>query len=322
MRPALHQAPLGVALVHRAIVACVLGGALAFVVLPGLALAADPSSTPAPASSSEPTPSPDPTATPDPTPTPPPDPAPDPDPEPAPTTTTPTSMNLFVDSLFRYQDPDWRACAAASTRSMLNFVAVNDTASEGALWQTTNSMAIQDRILRWARHHDTLDGGHGTDPHGWRNALNYFGWGPDALQAGSRVYDDRAYRKYGRAMKAAVRALISTGKPVGLAGWRGRHAQMITGYYGLSGDPFARNSEGRYANDFTVRGFYLSDPLRKSNAVDRKISYRALRDTTTYKWRFQRFYERDSKLDDPYTPGYRKSRAEWYRRFVLILPIR
>ena len=42
----------------------------------------------------------------------------------------------------------------------------------------------------------------------------------------------------------------------------------------------------------------------------------------TYKWRFQRYYEKDSRYDDPYTPGYRVSKTEWYCRFVLILPIR
>lgn len=317
MRPAFHPSALGPAVVRHLVLAFALGAALAFVALPRLALAADPSSPAEPASSSEPTPSPDPTPTPTPEPTPDPTPAPDP----TPTASAPSSMDLFVGSMFRFQDPDWRACTAASTRSMLNFIAVSDTAGDGALWQTTNSMTIQDRILRWARHHDTLEGGHGSDPHGWRNALNYFGWGADTLQAGSRVYDDRSYRRYGRAMKAAVRALVSTGKPVGLVSWRGRHAQMITGYYGLKGDPFARDEAGKYANDFSVRGFYLSDPLRKSKAVDRTISYHALRYTTTYKWRFQRYYERDSKLDDPYTPGYRKSRDEWYGRFVLILPL-
>ena len=48
--------------------------------------------------------------------------------------------------------------------------------------------------------------GDGSDPHGWRNALNYYGWGAGALDAGARVYDDFSYSSYGCAMKAAVRA--------------------------------------------------------------------------------------------------------------------
>jgi len=231
-------------------------------------------------------------------------------------------MNLFVASSFRFQNPDWRACTAASARSMLNFIAVNEAEGEGSIWQPTNSRSVQDQILAWERRHDTLKGGDGSDPHGWRNALNYFGWGAGALEAGSRVYDDRSFGSFDRAMKAAVRAIGKTGKPVGLMAWRGRHAQMITGYYGLKGDPWARDSAGHYTNAFTVRGFYMSDPLRRSNAVDRTITYKALRYTMTLKWRFQRYYERDSHLDDPYTAGYRKSRNEWYGKFVLILPIR
>ena len=58
-------------------------------------------------------------------------------------------------------------------------------------------------------------------------------------------------------MKAAVRALVATGKPVGMLGWRGAHAQMITGYYGLVGNPFAKDATGRYTNAFSVGGFYL-----------------------------------------------------------------
>lgn len=298
-----------IARARRYLLAGFLGGALALVAIPALASAADPSAAP------------DPTPTADPTPEPTPDPTPEPTPEPQPPA-APGTMNLFVASRFGFQDPDWRACTAASTRSMLNFVKANGAGDDGFDWRSTNSRSIQDRILKWARHHDTLVGGHGSDPHGWRNALNYFGWGGDALQAGSRIYDDRSYGSYERAMKAAVRAMLKTGKPVGLMGWRGRHAQMVTGYYGLQGDPWARDSGGHYTNAFTVRGFYLSDPLRKSNAVDRRMSYTALRDTKTYKWRFQRYYERDSRLDDPYSPGDRQSRKEWYGKFVLIQPLK
>jgi hypothetical protein len=142
------------------------------------------------------------------------------------------------------------------------------------------------------------------------------------MLAGSRVYEDIAVGTYDGAMKTAMRALIATGKPVGLLSWRGRHAQMLTGYYGLSGNPFARDSAGNYTNAFSVEGFFITDPLRASAEVNQKISYKALRYTTDYRRRFQRYYQTDSLLDDPYTPGYRISRDEWYGRYVLILPIR
>ena len=231
-------------------------------------------------------------------------------------------MNLFAATGFHFQDPNYVACTATSARSMLNFVAIRGTGGNGFAWRRTNAGAVRDAILAWERGHDTLPGGRGSDPHGWRNALNYYGWGPAAMMAGARVYDDRTFSSFDGAMRAAVRALVLTRKPVGVVGWRGAHAQMITGYYGLVGDPFARDAAGNYTNAFSVAGFYLTDPLRRSNAVNRRISYTSLRTTTNYRLRFQRYYETDSRLDDIYTPGFRVSSSEWYKRFVLVLPIR
>ena len=231
-------------------------------------------------------------------------------------------MNLFTASGFRFQDPNWAACTATSVRTMLNLIAMRGSRGEGFIWRTTNSGVVRDRILAWERNHDTLTGGHGSDPHGWRNALNFYGWGAGTMASGSRVYDDVSYSSFDRAMKDAVRAMVTTRKPVGLLGWRGAHAQMVTGYYGLIGNPFAKDAAGRYLDTFSVAGVYLTDPLRSSKAVNRPRSYTALRTSLVYRWRFQRYYENDSKLDDPYTPGVRASRLEWYGRFVLVLPIR
>ena len=125
-------------------------------------------------------------------------------------------------------------------------------------------------MLSWARAHDTLEGGSGSDPHGWRNTLNYYGWGSGALLEGKRVYEDASYKTYAGAVKAAVRAVIKTRKPVGVLAWAGRHAQMITGYYGLVGDPFAKNLDGTYKNTFTIEGVYLSDPLQSDGFVNAK----------------------------------------------------
>jgi len=232
-------------------------------------------------------------------------------------------MNVFVVNGFRVQDPNWAACTSTSVRTMLNFVAYRGVGGDGFRWRVTNSGAVRDAILAWERKNDTLYGGYGSDPHGWRNALNYYGWGPETLVAGARVYDDFSYSSYSGAMKAAVRAMVATRKPVGVLGRRGAHAQMITGYYGLVGNPFAKDPvTGAYTNAFTVGGFYLTDPLRSGNAVNKPISYTSLSRTLNLKWRFQRYYETDSRYDDQYTPGYRVSKTEWYSRFVLILPVR
>ena len=273
-----------------------------------------PTPTPQPTPTPEPTPT-TPTATPTPTPTPPP-------PPPPPPPAAPPSMNLFVSSGFRFQDPNMNACTSTAARSMLNFIAARGTGGEGFLWQPTNSGAVRDSMLAWERAHDTLPKGRGSDPHGWRNALNYYGWGPATLMAGSRVYDDVSFGTFGGAMKAAVRALIATGKPIGVLGWGGAHAQMITGYWGLVGDPFAKDPDGRWANDFKVGGFYLTDPLRERHMVNKGVSWDRLKTARSYKVRFRRYYETDSRYDDPYTPGWRRSRDEWYRRFVLVLPVR
>jgi hypothetical protein len=232
------------------------------------------------------------------------------------------SMNLFVAAGFRFQNPNWAACTATSVRTMLNWIAEHSVGGPGFKWQPTLAASVRDRILAWERVHDTLAGGHGSDPHGWRNALNYYGWGAGTLVAGTRVYDDFAFSTFADAMKATVRALAATGKPVGMLGWRGAHAMMITGYFGLVGNPFARNAAGHYTNAFSVAGFYITDPLRESVVVNRPISFRALRVTTNYRLRFQPYFETDSRYDDPYTPGWRISRTEWYRRFVVILPVR
>jgi hypothetical protein len=234
----------------------------------------------------------------------------------------PRSMNLFTSTGFRYQDPNWAACTATSVRTMLNLTAMRGSRGTGFIWRPTNAGIVRDRILAWERSHDTMTGGYGSDPHGWRNALNFYGWGPKAMLSGARVYEDVSYSSFDAAMKSSVRALAARRKPVGLLGWRGAHAQMITGYYGLVGNPFAKDATGHYTNAFSVAGFYLTDPLRSSRAVNRGESYTALRTTMNYRWRFQRYYETDSRLDDPYTPGVRVSKVEWYGRFVVILPIR
>ena len=80
--------------------------------------------------------------------------------------------------------------------------------------------------------------------------------------SGSRVYEDYAYSTYERAVKAAVRAMIRYRKPVGIAAWRGTHAQMLTGYDGLVGYPFAVDAAGNYTNDFTIVAVRLTDPLK------------------------------------------------------------
>ena len=236
--------------------------------------------------------------------------------------TSPVALDLFKAAGFRYQDTNWYACTATSAMDMLNFIRLGGQGGTGFRWTARLDASVRDSILAWERTHDTLAGGNGSDPHGWRNALNYYGWGSAALSSGSRVYEDYAYSSYERAVKAAVRAMIRYRKPVGIAAWRGTHAQMLTGYDGLVGYPFAVDDAGNYTNDFTIVAVRLTDPLKSSAVVDKRIAYTNLRSTSNTRVRFQPYYETDSPYDDPYTAGSVRARDEWFGRWVIVAPKR
>ncbi len=205
---------------------------------------------------------------------------------------------------------------------MLNFISLAGTGGEGFRWEVRLGSAPRDSILAWERTHDTLAGGNGSDPHGWRNALNYYGWGSAYLGESARIYEDYAFGTYARAMKAAVRSMIRYRKPVGIAAWRGTHAHMLTGYEGLVGDPFAVDAAGNYLNDFTITAVFLTDPLQASAVVNKRILYTTLGSTTNNRIRFQPYYETDSPYDDAYTAGWVRARDEWYGRWVIVAPKR
>ena len=234
----------------------------------------------------------------------------------------PATLNLFKADAFRFQDPNYAACTATSALVMLNTIALNGNGGSGFRWVPRYATSTVDSILAWERTHDTLEGGKGSDPHGWRNALNYYGWGPNALYAASRVYDDFAYGSYARAIKAGIRQLIITRKPFGILAWSGRHAQFITGYAGLKGNPFAKDTSGNYTNAFTVESLYLSDPLKADGWVNARIGYDTLRTTSNAKLRFVPYTETDSPYDDPYTAGTTPARNEWLNKWVIVAPIR
>ena len=175
------------------------------------------------------------------------------------------SRNLYVASGFVYQDPYFTACTAASAMSMLNTIALRGTGGAGFGWtpyrvrNNTDPADLRDMtsILVFERANDTLRAvSAGSDAHGWRNALNFYGWGPTAMTDPARmVYEDRAYGSFGSAVKAAVKAIARYGMPVGMLGWAGGHAQVITGYVVAGANPAVSDA-------FSVQYVYLSDPLR------------------------------------------------------------
>jgi hypothetical protein len=241
------------------------------------------------------------------------------------------SRNLYNWNGVVFQDPYPTACTAAAVMMMLNFTAIRQTGGDGFVWRTSRTQKSSDptnyrdmtSILYWERYHDTLRGSSsGSDPHGWRNALNYYGWGRTALaDASKRVYDDFQYTSSGAAIKAAVRAVARFNKPVGILGWAGAHAQVLTGYV-VSGENPA------ISNDFTVRYVYVSDPLRSDGFVNEKISLRNFQ-SGNIRYRFRAYLEADSPYDDGYSTGWRRSSvlpsvgvSEWYRRWVIVAPVR
>jgi hypothetical protein len=245
--------------------------------------------------------------------------------------TTTWAKNLYVSSALVYQDPYGTACTAASTMTMLNTIAYRHTGGAGFVWtpyrvkNSTNRADVRDltSILSFERAHDTLSGsGAGSDAHGWRNALNYYGWGSKAMtDPASRVYQSLAYGSFDSAVHGAVRAIARFGMPVGILSWAGRHAQVMTGYVVDGADPTTSDA-------FVVRYVYITDPLYLQHHVNYRLSNTSFK-SGLLALRFQSYRETDSPYDDPYTTGWKRSAvsptvapSEWYRRWVIVAPVR
>ena len=224
------------------------------------------------------------------------------------------TRNLYDGRLVRYQDPDYTACVASSTLMMLNFVASMGTKGPGFRWTKTTSYSSQEQILAWERAYDSYAStSPGTDPHGWRNGLNHFGW--DAFtKASTMVYADRAYSSYDAAVKASVESIARFGKAVGILGWAGGHAQIMNGYEVYGQDP-------ALSSDFRVVSVYLTDPLRSDRLRNARISNADFKNGSTV-YRFRPYAWTDSPKDDPYTPGDSASYKEWYGKWVVVLAVR
>jgi hypothetical protein len=229
------------------------------------------------------------------------------------------TMNIYKEAAIRWQNPDPRACTAAAALSMLNLIAYSTREilplHGGALpyvdfyWQPTTSFASQETVLAYERANDTLlPGEPGSDPHGWRNALNYYGWG--SAEAG--VYRDRSFGTFTSAAYYAVRALARTNKPVGILAWYGGHAEFITGYVATGSDP-------RVADDFQVQAVYVTDPYQADGTRNLLVSYSMWRNGPI-EFRFAQYWQNESPYRDP-IDGQVGNR-EWYGKWVIEEPTR
>jgi hypothetical protein len=227
-----------------------------------------------------------------------------------PDTSAPATWTLDISDprADRWQDPDLTACTAAATASMLNDIYYTGSAS-GLVWQPTTSYTDQEAILAYERANMTmLTTSAGTDPHGWRNALNYYGWG----SVTAAVYRDSSYGSFDTAAKAVVSALARYHKPVGILAHAGRHSQYVVGYMVTGDDP----STG--STNFTIMGVDLTDTLQSAG----------YRDTWVYvaDWRsgsasiqFSPYLETDSPYQDPIDGQV--GTTEWYGKWVVIDPV-
>jgi hypothetical protein len=148
----------------------------------------------------------------------------------------------------------------------------------------------------------------GTDPHGWRNALNYYGWG--SLTAA--VYRDSSYTSFDTAAKAVVSALARYHKPVGILSHAGHHSQYVVGYMVTGDDP----STG--STNFTIVGVDLTDPLQSAGYRDTWVYVTDWR-SGPYGIQFAPYLETDSPYQDPVDGQI--GTTEWYGKWVVIDPV-
>ena len=227
-----------------------------------------------------------------------------------PDTSAPATWTLDISDprADRWQDPDFTACTAAATESMLNDIDYTGSAT-GLVWQTTTSYTDQEAILAFERSNMTmLTTSAGTDPHGWRNALNYYGWG--SLTAA--MYRDSSYTSFDAASKAVVSALARYHKPVGILARAGRHSQYVVGYKVTGDDP----STG--STNFTIVGVDVTDPLQSAGYRDTWVYLMDWR-SGAYEIQFAPYLETDSPYQDPIDGQV--GTTEWYGRWVIIDPV-
>jgi hypothetical protein len=241
------------------------------------------------------------------------------------------TKNLYNSRGYLTQDPYMSSCVGASVMMMLNFTRMSGTGGNGFVWQnsiiknSSNPTFYRDltSVQYYARKYDTLSyTGKGSDAHGWRNALNAYGWGSAAIRdPDNRVYEDLQFTSFADAVKTAAAAIARYDKPVGILGDAGEHAQIMTGYVAVGEDPAE-------SDDFTVTHIYLTDPLNSAYIRNKLYTVTSF-EAGSLKIRFRSYRETDSPKDDGYTSGWiyssvarTRGPSEWYARWVIVAPVR
>jgi hypothetical protein len=155
------------------------------------------------------------------------------------------SMNLYRngDHVPQYT-PYW--CIGASMQMMLNIVGVTDDESRKA----------QERYMRAARSGGRSplsdDDVGDTESAGELRGAGSRGWARGLVALGAGGYYEGAADGYTAALRGAAKAIRSTGRPVGMIVWRGKHAWVMTGFTATA-DPLVDRK-------FRVTGVYVQDP--------------------------------------------------------------
>ena len=222
------------------------------------------------------------------------------------------SANLYDARAVRWQQPNIYACTAADALMMLNMIAYQSPSKgDGFSWTPSISYDLQTEILAWERQNMTmvLAGTNGSDPHGWRNALNYYGWGSQTAD----VYRDLSFGSFDEAVKAAIISGARFGKPAGLLMLDGRHAVILHGWDVAGDDP----STG--STNFTVNGVWLTDPW-EPNGHQNAYVWLSWLQSGPASVRFTPYLETDSPYRDPIDGQI--GIEEWLGRYVILAAVR
>jgi len=128
-------------------------------------------------------------------------------------------------------------CVGASTQMMLNMI------RPGADRSASTQLRLQKVARAWS----------GPRPDGRiRKGAGVLGWAVGLTLAGAGPYRVVGLPTIEDALLVAARAIKTTGRPVGLLMWHGRHAWVMSGFE-ATGDPFAPGAR--------VTGAIVEDPL-------------------------------------------------------------
>jgi hypothetical protein len=129
-------------------------------------------------------------------------------------------------------------CVGASMQMMLNMI------EPGRDRTASTQLRLQTLARAWSGSRPDGRQRQGASVRGWAAGLNILGAGPYRLVGTTTL---------GEAVRTAAKAIASTGRPVGLLMWRGRHAWVMSGFTATA-DPLT-------TDDFRVTRAIVHDPL-------------------------------------------------------------